>query len=309
MLGCITNDRDRSIVKSAIKACLSVFPGHKDLLDAIIRLELQNPKKQSMSKLKSLLSLNIRLNPIAAYPWQMALVLEILLGKQKSYPITARITQIMAQRGMALHRLHALSRDYSAISLSLSSQQLYLIPPSLCMLSHLQQLDLSCNAIMELPDSLFLSLSRLKVLNLAFNSLLHLPGSIVHLTQLQKLNVSHNHIREVPILIGHLTQLHDLDLSCNLLVQLPSTFAGMKQLRRLNMQGNLMTLEMLSNIITWPCMIQLTQDEEISSVRHVSLLNSLGPCTLCAENEGKTQRFNAHILCPKCILLSLIPLL
>ncbi|KAF0693474.1 Aste57867_15571 [Aphanomyces stellatus] len=300
-----SNDRDRFVFKAALRHCLTMYPSHSDLLRAAVDAELQilPLNKPGMLKLKTILKTATIANPIACAPFELAFGLDTAIGKSKH--TTAEVEKLMSvclERGILFEHspLTTASKTFSRVS-----SRLLHVPQALFRMPHLQELRLSRNCLLHLPEALFDSLTQLQVLDVSCNSLLQLPDSIIGLKQLRVLNISHNHLKELPLLIGQLHALEDLNMSTNLLTTLPSTFAALKTLRHLDAWGTHLTMELLRRSITWPCSIEL--ENENSAV--VTLHDNLGSCTLCHKNAGKTQRFNTAILCPKCILVTILPLL
>lgn len=117
--------------------------------------------------------------------------------------------------------------------------QLVALPPSLgCSLT---SLDLSRNALTQLPEELFGRLASLRRLDLSRNQLAAVPTSIGELPTLVELDLAHNLLRAVPN-ISLLAALTVLDLSANRLSALPP---GTEQLTE-----NLAVLELADNEIT-----------------------------------------------------------
>ncbi|EKX38875.1 hypothetical protein GUITHDRAFT_114981 [Guillardia theta CCMP2712] len=127
--------------------------------------------------------------------------------------------------------------------------------------SELKKLDLSLNALSNLPDDLFASFSLLQTLHVANNKLQTLPPSLTSCPELSKLNIQHNQFATLPGFVGHLSclsslqvdhnaihtlpeeigLLHNLDTftcSNNQLQQLPSSLGHLTSLTFLNMSSN-----------------------------------------------------------------------
>lgn len=115
------------------------------------------------------------------------------------------------------------------------------LPPELPLrLPHLNFLDLSHNQIETLPDSFGL-LFHLKTLLLKHNKLHSLPQSFVHHVKLEKIDLSHNVLKELPEGIGKMESLSKLNVSKNKLKILPVSLGNCKTLTLLLAQGNRMT--------------------------------------------------------------------
>lgn len=89
------------------------------------------------------------------------------------------------------------------------------VPPELPLrLPHLSHLNLSCNQVEELPESLGL-LFHLEVLLLSHNRLQALPASLTQLDKLEKLDISHNQLQELPADLGTMPALAKLNVCHN----------------------------------------------------------------------------------------------
>ncbi|XP_060078498.1 uncharacterized protein LOC132557984 [Ylistrum balloti] len=112
------------------------------------------------------------------------------------------------------------------------------LPPELPLrLPHLYFLDLSHNQIETLPDSFGL-LFHLKTLLLKHNKLHSLPQSFVHHVKLEKIDLSHNLLKELPDGIGKMESLSKLNVANNKLRILPVSLGNCKTLTLLLAQGN-----------------------------------------------------------------------
>lgn len=134
-------------------------------------------------------------------------------------------------------------------------------------LRHLVSLDLSCNAIENLPDGwgrltnlsdLNLSNNKLKCiaksfiqsslskslcsLDLSDNCLQAVPHQLFGFKSLFRINLSGNQLQSVPYNIGHMSSLKFLNLSGNLLKSIPSSFACLR-LDEIDLHGNPFTVD------------------------------------------------------------------
>ncbi|KAL6564610.1 hypothetical protein OROMI_016060 [Orobanche minor] len=98
-------------------------------------------------------------------------------------------------------------------------------------------LSLSQNNITILPSSLG-ALTSLRQLHVSNNKLISLPTEIGFLTELHVLNANDNRITAVPPCIGNCKSLTEIDLSSNLLVKLPETFGKLHHLKALHLHNN-----------------------------------------------------------------------
>jgi leucine-rich repeat protein SHOC2 len=104
----------------------------------------------------------------------------------------------------------------------------------------LPELDLSCNQLTSLPESIG-NLTKLTKLNLAINRLHSLPDSIGNLTKLTDLDLSCNWLTDIPESISNLTKLTELDLSVNQLNSLPKSIINLSNLVKLSINANNLT--------------------------------------------------------------------
>ena len=145
------------------------------------------------------------------------------------------------------------------------AQKLKRLPASILKLTALERLDLSNNALDDVPEPV-LSLEKLKSLDLTGNDLrsrlprlaklaklpdleelrlgyhLHwktLPTELFGLTRLRRLDLSWLTIKTIPDELSRLSELEALDLSsCTGLKKLPSAVLELRKLRRLTLSGS-----------------------------------------------------------------------
>ncbi|XP_014490565.2 plant intracellular Ras-group-related LRR protein 9-like [Vigna radiata var. radiata] len=126
----------------------------------------------------------------------------------------------------------------ASVVLDVSSNQLSVIPDSICGLESLEELNLSSNALESLPESIGL-LQKLKVLNVSGNKLSALPDSISKCSSLVELDASFNSLSYLPTNIGfELRNLQKLMIQLNKIRSLPSSICEMKSLRYLDAHFN-----------------------------------------------------------------------
>ncbi|KAK7080782.1 E3 ubiquitin-protein ligase lrsam1 [Halocaridina rubra] len=95
-------------------------------------------------------------------------------------------------------------------------------------LSSLEILDLTCNKISHLPDSIG-KLQMLRVLKLGSNKLKTLPSAIVDLKNVQELYLSSNKFSKVPLCVCALPKLRVLTLTGNNITVLPKDFCALQR--------------------------------------------------------------------------------
>ena len=122
------------------------------------------------------------------------------------------------------------------IKLDLQWNKLREIPPNLLELPSLNELNLSHNNLVNIPDVPEWSAS-LVVLDLSYNRLSSLSNSAVAPT-LKNLNISNNRFRSVPHCVCSFISLTTLNIANNSeIVALPSELGRLKDLHNLNLEG------------------------------------------------------------------------
>lgn len=111
-----------------------------------------------------------------------------------------------------------------------------LLQISLADLPHLKYLDLTGNALTELPACVA-GFADLVWLGLNFNRLAALPGEMGGMKKLQRLYLRGNPLSELPIYIGSLTSLVELDLTGCAVARLPSSMAHLTELRHIALEA------------------------------------------------------------------------
>ncbi|KAL3204618.1 hypothetical protein MRX96_011607 [Rhipicephalus microplus] len=107
-------------------------------------------------------------------------------------------------------------------------------------LAAITRLDVSGNALSELPGCVFLSLPSLRLLAVGQNKLATLPD-VVSAPQLEELQLQDNRLETIPGTLFQLPSLHTLDLSNNKLQVLPEELWGAPRLRDLNLSMNMLS--------------------------------------------------------------------
>lgn len=107
------------------------------------------------------------------------------------------------------------------------------IPPEICYLKNLEELQLKNNELSQLPKEIG-SLIKLKSLIVQKNQLTQLPVEIGSLKELERLFLNENKLEQLPIEIGNLQHLEEFLLHNNAIVNLP---IEIKYLRKLSCFG------------------------------------------------------------------------
>ncbi|XP_038066623.1 plant intracellular Ras-group-related LRR protein 5-like [Patiria miniata] len=158
----------------------------------------------------------------------------------------ARVSQYLCLNNVRLARIpnELISKVTSLRYLYLSNCKLRgPLPSCLTRLMLLETLDISQNAISDIPGYVCEGLPHLVTLDLSFNKLVTLPKSIGGMQCLQELSAAHNRIVVLPSQIGDLSKLRVVDLTGNLLRSIPGeVFAGglCHSLLILKLGGNLL---------------------------------------------------------------------
>lgn len=106
------------------------------------------------------------------------------------------------------------------------------LPRELGYLKNLRVLNISNNAIDEMPDTIAF-LTKLKALNVSHNKLVQLPSSIGQLPKLVIIIANNNKLTFLPREFSHLVNLISLNVSNNPLKSLPAEIAALGSLRKL----------------------------------------------------------------------------
>uniref|UniRef100_UPI00358F3A4F erbin isoform X2 n=1 Tax=Myxine glutinosa TaxID=7769 RepID=UPI00358F3A4F len=126
---------------------------------------------------------------------------------------------------MALRRLTVSDNDISILPLSVSN------------LDNLCELDVSKNGIQEIPENIK-SCKQLRTLDASVNPIIKLPEGLTQLTNLTELYMNDAFLEILPANFGRLTALHVLELRENHLSTLPQSMGALTELERLDIGSN-----------------------------------------------------------------------
>lgn len=243
--------------------------GFADNLGSLTQLtgfNLQNNRltaiPPSFCSLTSLKSLNLNQNkltklPGSAYPPP--------LPPSSIFSLTSQFSNLVSLEKLELHNNELLALPGSHVSallrletLSLSGNNLVVVPDALGLLTRLHTLDLTVspyftlsifhphpliinrqdNRLAAVPEGIGGCVSLL-VLNISSNSSIkRLPDAIGKLTRLESLECGNCGLEYLPVTIGGLTSLSRLMLSRNKLTDLPITIKHLKNVRDINVSHN-----------------------------------------------------------------------
>lgn len=125
-------------------------------------------------------------------------------------------------------------------NLQLSLNALDQLPPSFAKLQTLEGLNISNNAFTTIPESV-LGLRNLETLQLTDSRLTSLPDGLRQLQRLRMLNVSANQLTEFPPAVFELSALDTLRASNNQLKRLPPAIGKLTHLTSLKLHDNQLT--------------------------------------------------------------------
>lgn len=106
---------------------------------------------------------------------------------------------------------------------------------SIANLQHLRYLDLTGNALLELPECVC-QMSELEWLGLNFNQLRELPEEIGQLTRLQRLYLRGNSLKALPSSIGTLDEMLELDLAGNQINIIPASMRWLERIEHIELE-------------------------------------------------------------------------
>uniref|UniRef100_A0A8C5BF54 FLII actin remodeling protein n=1 Tax=Gadus morhua TaxID=8049 RepID=A0A8C5BF54_GADMO len=176
---------------------------------------------------RNMLVLNLSHNAMEAIPNQLFINLTDLLyldlGDNKLDSLPPQMRRLVHLQTLVLNNnplMHAQLRQLPAM---VALQTLHLrntqrtqsnMPTSLEGLTHLSDVDLSCNDLSRVPECLY-TLGSLKRLNLSGNQITELSLCIDQWTQLETLNLSRNQLTSLPSAICKLSKLKKLYVNSN----------------------------------------------------------------------------------------------
>jgi C-terminal of Roc, COR, domain/Ras of Complex, Roc, domain of DAPkinase/Leucine rich repeat len=115
------------------------------------------------------------------------------------------------------------NREDRASELDLSGLGLTAIPCSISQLSHLRELDVSQNKILEISAEI-IELADLFKLDLSRNLITVISPDIESLKELKHFNIGENRIERIPVKLGNLDNLIELNISGNKISEIPFDF-------------------------------------------------------------------------------------
>ncbi|KAJ8897536.1 hypothetical protein PR048_002883, partial [Dryococelus australis] len=161
--------------------------------------------------------------------------LQTLLGREQDIYSHTEVSSSIDSKHLENIRL---TEFKNVTNLNIRGKSLGQFPVEIKTLYTLQNLDVSCNNIVSIPESVFSSLQCLKTLKLSRNKLNELPVTICSLKHLKILNVFQNNLSYLPEDFGQLKSLENLDVSVNNLHSLPPSLEHIFTLYALNVSFN-----------------------------------------------------------------------
>ncbi|KAG7239471.1 hypothetical protein INR49_028942 [Caranx melampygus] len=214
---------------------------------------------QLFINLTDLLYLDLSDNKLDSLPPQMRRLVHLQTLILNNNPLMhAQLRQLPAM--VALQTLHLRNTQRTQSNM----------PTSLEGLTHLADVDLSCNDLTRVPECLY-SLGSLKRLNLSSNQISELSLCIDQWTQLETLNLSRNQLTSLPSAICKLSKLKKLYVNSNKLDfdGVPPGVGKLASLTEFMAANNNLELipEGLCRLVTLPEAIHFLTDLEILDVR------------------------------------------
>jgi Leucine-rich repeat (LRR) protein len=117
--------------------------------------------------------------------------------------------------GRGLPVMLELERDMQegriSMNVTLSDLCLSIFPQEICYVTSITRLDISRNAVLDIPGRFFKSCSRLREMDASHNNIVHIPSEIEHCVHLESLDLRGNSAFEsLPVSIGSLRELADI---------------------------------------------------------------------------------------------------
>ncbi|XP_078616202.1 uncharacterized protein LOC144884629 [Branchiostoma floridae x Branchiostoma japonicum] len=186
-------------------------------------------------------------------------------------------------------------------SLDLSNNAITEIPAGTFQtLNSLEQLLLSGNQIAAIPDGTFLGLDDVKVLKLSENRLTTLTSEMFSsLLSLEQLDLEDNQIATVSgSPFNGLARLRELRLNINRIVNLPTTvFQGLESLQKLYMQDNFITSVPTQAIRSLDTLIELyLENNDILNVRNDSFVGLTSVLNISLSGQPNLVEVEAFAL-------------
>jgi leucine-rich repeat protein SHOC2 len=163
-------------------------------------------------------------------------------------------------------------------TLSLTYNQITILPKSIGNLTNLTDLILEDNQLICLPDTIG-NMVNLNMLYLDSNSLVSLPESIGKICNLTNLYLSRNKLASLPKSMSRLTNLEVLSLNSNPLIDL-SILQDLPKLETVEFMDVDLPRRYWTKLSDWKA--EWLLDEDNSEIRHI-LIEQLGYEKICAE--------------------------
>jgi len=198
-----------------------------------LSLEEREKLQQLLPDTEIVLDEEIYTSDAPASPPSNEAILQSVLGDRLNHPETVKY--IYDLRGKELTDLpYDLMVKFQKLqTLSVGDNQLKKIPKVLFDLPHLNDLNISYNAIDVLPSTIE-KWTALQTLDLSSNNIQRLPPEFAQLSALEKLSLSNNKLKTFPTVLLKLPLLKELSLYGTPLNQLPAEIVQLQQLEQVN---------------------------------------------------------------------------
>jgi len=202
--------------------------------------------KSSKKSIPKGVALSFKDYKIAAVPKEVfderrtVYALDLSQNKITALPPDIRLLNQLQELNVQDNHLLSLPQDFppSLVSLNLSENKIRSVPDNMfSSLRGLEQLDLSCNRLHSIPESIA-DMKQLRVLAMSKNKISELPKSAGRLELLEVCKLRNNSFKALPEGIHRMQSLKILDLQDNLLTDLPKDIGSISLLRELNICGN-----------------------------------------------------------------------
>ncbi|GIY38080.1 hypothetical protein CEXT_685452 [Caerostris extrusa] len=219
--------------------CIPLFRGCNRQVECIDKrhCSLANVPDDVLRYPRTLEELLLDSNHIETYQSRRPLCLQFFVTKPKGSFRLVKLRRL----SLSDNEIGILPSDIASlvnlVELDISKNDISDIPENIKFLKSLQNADISNNPLAKLPAG-FVQLKNLTILGLNDISLSRLPNDFGNLSNLQSLELRENSIRTLPPSFSNLTKLERLDLGSNEISELPSLIGELVSLQELWLDCN-----------------------------------------------------------------------